>query len=100
MLHQLGGDGGVGGPLVAGEVQLLEAVVGSYDSVVVDAYKTANKPLVPIVGADNNGFLKQMLNDKELDGAAVTNPAVIGGPRHGDGVLIIIVWANANPQPR
>jgi ribose transport system substrate-binding protein len=49
------------------------------DSIVVDAYKTAGKPLVPIVGADNNGFLKQMLNDKELNGAAVTNPAVIGG---------------------
>jgi ribose transport system substrate-binding protein len=49
------------------------------DSVVVDAYKTAGKPLVPIVGADNNGFLKQMLNDEEVKGAAVTNPAVIGG---------------------
>jgi len=49
------------------------------DSVIVDAYKTANKPLVPIVGADNNGFLKQMINDKQLKGAAVTNPAVIGG---------------------
>jgi ribose transport system substrate-binding protein len=49
------------------------------DSIVVDAYKTAGKPLVPIVGADNNGFLKQMINDKQLDGAAVTNPAVIGG---------------------
>ncbi len=32
--------------------------------------------------------------------AARGNPAVIGGPRHGDGVLIIILWANANPQPR
>jgi RNA polymerase sigma-70 factor (ECF subfamily) len=32
--------------------------------------------------------------------AARGNPAVIGGPRYGDGVLIIIVWANANPQPR
>ena len=49
------------------------------DSIVVDAYKTAGKPLVPIVGADNNGFLKQMLEDQELEGAAVTNPAVIGG---------------------
>jgi ribose transport system substrate-binding protein len=49
------------------------------DSVVVDAYKTAGKPLVPIVGADNNGFVKQMLNDSQLNGAAVTNPAVIGG---------------------
>ncbi len=26
------------------------------------------------------------------------HPALIGGPRHGDGVLIIIIWAN--PQPR
>jgi RNA polymerase sigma-70 factor (ECF subfamily) len=32
--------------------------------------------------------------------AARGAPAVIGGPRHGEGVLIIIVWANANPQPR
>ncbi|MGH7388667.1 MAG: RNA polymerase sigma factor [Candidatus Rokuibacteriota bacterium] len=29
--------------------------------------------------------------------AARGNPAVIGGPRYADGVLIIIVWANANP---
>ena len=32
--------------------------------------------------------------------AARGNPAVIGGPRFSDGVLIIIVWANANPEPR
>jgi RNA polymerase sigma-70 factor, ECF subfamily len=32
--------------------------------------------------------------------AARGNPAVIGGPRLADGVLIIIVWANANPEPR
>lgn len=32
--------------------------------------------------------------------AAHGNPAVLGGPRHADGVLIIIVWANAHPQPR
>jgi ribose transport system substrate-binding protein len=49
------------------------------DSIIVDAYNTAKKPLVPIVGADNNGFLKQMMEDKELEGAAVTNPAIIGG---------------------
>jgi RNA polymerase sigma-70 factor, ECF subfamily len=29
--------------------------------------------------------------------AQTGNPAVIGGPRHGDGVLIIIVWPNSNP---
>lgn len=32
--------------------------------------------------------------------AARGNPAVIGGPRFGEGVLIIIVWGNANPKPR
>ena len=32
--------------------------------------------------------------------AARGNPAVIGGPRFSDGVLIIIVWANADPEPR
>jgi hypothetical protein len=32
--------------------------------------------------------------------AARGNPAVIGGPRFNDGVLIIIVWANSNPEPR
>jgi len=30
--------------------------------------------------------------------AAPGNPAVIGGPRYADGVLIIIVWANPDPQ--
>jgi ribose transport system substrate-binding protein len=65
------------------------------DSVVVDAYKTANKPLVPIVGADNNGFLKQMLNEKGLNGAAVTNPAVIGGV---GAAIAIDALTGKNPQ--
>jgi hypothetical protein len=26
-------------------------------------------------------------------------PAVLGGPPHGNGVLIIILWANPNPAP-
>jgi RNA polymerase sigma-70 factor (ECF subfamily) len=30
--------------------------------------------------------------------AAPGAPALIGGPRHGDGVLIIILWANPNPS--
>jgi RNA polymerase sigma-70 factor (ECF subfamily) len=30
--------------------------------------------------------------------AARGSPAVIGGPKYGEGVLIIIVWANANPR--
>ena len=32
--------------------------------------------------------------------AARGNPAVLGGPKYDGGVLIIIVWANANPEPR
>jgi RNA polymerase sigma-70 factor (ECF subfamily) len=32
--------------------------------------------------------------------AARGNPAIIGGPRHGDGVLVIVIWANANPRAR
>jgi len=32
--------------------------------------------------------------------AARGNPAVIGGPRYAEGVLVIIVWANANPERR
>jgi ribose transport system substrate-binding protein len=51
------------------------------DYTVVKAFQTLNKPYVPVVGADNNEFLHQLLtlNDKGLKGAAVTNPATIGG---------------------
>jgi ribose transport system substrate-binding protein len=51
------------------------------DYTVVKAFQTLNKPYVPIVGADNNEFLNQLLtlNSKGLKGAAVTNPATIGG---------------------
>jgi ribose transport system substrate-binding protein len=50
------------------------------DYTVVNAFKTAGKPYVPVVGADNNQFLKQMLQlYPKLQGAAVTNPATIGG---------------------
>jgi len=50
------------------------------DYTVINAFKTAGKPLVPIVGADNNEFLHQMLVQyPKFQGAAVTNPATIGG---------------------
>jgi ribose transport system substrate-binding protein len=49
------------------------------DYTVVNAFKTAGKPYVPVVGADNNEFLKQLLKLKGFQGAAVTNPATIGG---------------------
>jgi ribose transport system substrate-binding protein len=49
------------------------------DYTIVNAFKTAHKKLVPIVGADNNQFLKQLMTVKALRGVAVTNPATIGG---------------------
>ena len=49
------------------------------DSSIVDAMKTANHPLVPIVGADNSGFVTQLLNEPGLLGSAVTNPSAVAG---------------------
>jgi ribose transport system substrate-binding protein len=49
------------------------------DYTITNAFKTAKKPYVPIVGADNNGFLKQLMTTKGFRGAVVTNPATIGG---------------------
>lgn len=52
------------------------------DSVVVDAIKAANKPFVPIVGADLGGFVAQLLDPTgypDLKGVAVTNTAAVGG---------------------
>ncbi len=49
------------------------------DSSIVDAMKTAKHPLVPIVGADNAGFVTQLLNEAGLKGAAVTNPSAVAG---------------------
>jgi len=49
------------------------------DYTIVNAFRTAKKKLVPIVGADNNQFLKQLMTVKGFRGAAVTNPATIGG---------------------
>src|SRR5215217_8454985 len=47
------------------------------DYVVVDALKKAGQDDVPVIGADNNKFLEQLQDGAA--GAAVTNPAAIGG---------------------
>jgi ribose transport system substrate-binding protein len=47
------------------------------DYVVVDALKKAGQEKVPVIGADNNKFLEQLQGG--APGAAVTNPAAIGG---------------------
>jgi ribose transport system substrate-binding protein len=49
------------------------------DNVIVDAMVESEVPLVPVVGADNAGFVGQLLNVEGLEGAAVTNPGSIGG---------------------
>jgi ribose transport system substrate-binding protein len=49
------------------------------DNVIVDALLAADADLVPIVGADNAGFVQQLLEVEGLVGAAVTNPASVGG---------------------
>jgi ribose transport system substrate-binding protein len=50
------------------------------DYSVVEQFQAANVDYVPVVGADNNGFVKQLidLNSEGLSGAAVTNPPAIG----------------------
>jgi ribose transport system substrate-binding protein len=50
------------------------------DYPVVEQFQTANVPFVPIIGADNNGFVGQLIDlaDEGLVGAAVTNPPAIG----------------------
>ncbi|MDW6023754.1 ABC transporter substrate-binding protein [Mesorhizobium sp. BAC0120] len=49
------------------------------DNVIVDALVESQAQLVPVVGADNAGFVGQLNSVKGLEGAAVTNPGSIGG---------------------
>ena len=49
------------------------------DNVIVDALVESDVPLVPVVGADNAGFVGQLSSVEGLVGAAVTNPGSIGG---------------------
>ena len=50
------------------------------DYPVVEQFQVADVDYIPIVGADNNGFVEQLLNlaGEGLVGAAVTNPPAIG----------------------
>jgi ribose transport system substrate-binding protein len=74
------------------------------DYTVVNAFKTAGKPYVPIVGADNAGYVRQLraLGSK-LPGSAVTNPSSIGGV--GTAVALRLLenksapkWVKLTPQ--
>ena len=67
------------------------------DYTVIRAFKTAGTPLDPIVGADNNEFLHQMIAQyPKLQAAAVTNPATIGGA--GAAVAIKLLQGKKVPK--
>ncbi len=49
------------------------------DNVIVDALTESGHAMVPVVGADNAGFVEQLNTVAGLQGAAVTNPGSVGG---------------------
>ncbi len=68
------------------------------DSTVVDAFKAAGKKFAPVVGADNNGFIGQLINLKKdgLEGAAVSNPPAVGGA--GLGLALDVLAKKDHPH--
>jgi ribose transport system substrate-binding protein len=67
------------------------------DYTVVRAFRTAGKPYVPIVGADNYGFIRQLKSlYPRFQGAAVTNPSSIGGV----GVTVALRALNRQRVPK
>jgi ribose transport system substrate-binding protein len=67
------------------------------DYTVVNAFRTAGKPYVPVVGADNNEFLRQLRTlHPRFQGAAVTNPATVGGV--GAAVAINLLDGKSAPK--
>jgi ribose transport system substrate-binding protein len=67
-----------------GDIAVQELTASDYDAIwtsgidytVVNAFETVGKDPVPVIGADNNQFISQLLDGQP--GALVTNPAVIG----------------------
>ncbi|MBL4628049.1 MAG: ABC transporter substrate-binding protein [Roseicyclus sp.] len=62
------------------------------DNVIVDAFVESGAPLVPIVGADNAGFVQYLSEVEGLIGAAVTNPGSVGGA----GIALAVDILNGN----
>jgi ribose transport system substrate-binding protein len=62
------------------------------DNVIVDAFVESGAPLVPIVGADNAGFVQYLAETEGLQGAAVTNPGSVGGA----GIALAVDVLNGN----
>jgi len=75
-----GWDGAAGGELALDILTTTEVDgiwTSGIDLTVVDQFAVANVDPVPVVGADNNGFIRQMIGGQP--GVAVTNPPAIGG---------------------
>jgi len=84
------------------------------DNVIVDALVESGAPLVPVVGADNAGFVGQLTSVEGLVGAAVTNPGSVGGAGVALAIQILegtmpaektvlvdpVVWANNTDEGR
>lgn len=82
------------------------------DNVIVDALIESDVPLVPVVGADNAGFVGQLATVEGLVGAAVTNPGsiggagltlalqILGGEVPADRTVLVTpsLWANNTPE--
>ena len=79
-----GWDGATGGTMAL-DILTTQDVDGIWtsgiDLTVVDQFAVAGVEFVPVVGADNNGFIKRLidLNGDGFTGVAVTNPPAIGG---------------------
>ena len=65
--------------IIAAGVPFQGVWTSGIDNVIVDAFTESGAPLVPIVGADNAGFVGQLSSVEGLMGAAVTNPGSVGG---------------------
>ena len=65
--------------IIAAGVSFQGVWTSGIDNVIVDAFTESGAPLVPIVGADNAGFVSQLSSVEGLQGAAVTNPGSVGG---------------------
>ena len=65
--------------IIASGVKFDGVWTSGIDNVIVDAFVESGAPMVPIVGADNAGFVGQLTSVAGLKGAAVTNPGSVGG---------------------
>jgi ribose transport system substrate-binding protein len=68
------------------------------DYTVIEAIKAAHKPYMPFVGADNNGFMKQLVDYKKdgLIGIAVANSPAIGAA----GLVVALDVLQKKPRDR